>query len=154
GDDRLTTGISLRLEAVAGRAFRSCYCSRQAIAHLGRNHAHYWRKKTPLCIEGRLFAPNAEEVVSFSASRIPYAVPMSFAVRACHISLGMFDAFRLHLARSVELMEPVVLFGIQFTLGLLIYALIAAWYVAPRVSKLPTALALAPLLWVHALRRV
>ena len=51
-------------------------------------------------------------------------------------------------------MEPVILFGIQFTLSLLIYALIAAWYVAPRLSKLPTALALAPLLWVHAFRVV
>lgn len=51
-------------------------------------------------------------------------------------------------------MEPVVLFGIQFTLSLVIYALIAIWYVAPRLSKLPTALALAPLLWVHAFRVV
>jgi len=51
-------------------------------------------------------------------------------------------------------MEPVVLFGIQFTLSLVIYALIAIWYVAPRLSKLPTALALAPLLWVHTFRVV
>src|SRR5689334_98489 len=60
----------------------------------------------------------------------------------------------IQLARSVELMEPVVLFGIQFTLSLVIYALIAIWYVAPRLSKLPTALALAPLLWVHTFRVV
>lgn len=51
-------------------------------------------------------------------------------------------------------MEPVILFGIQFTLSLVIYALIAIWYVAPRLAKLPTALALAPLLWVHAFRVV
>jgi len=51
-------------------------------------------------------------------------------------------------------MEPVVLFGIQFTLSLLIYALIAVGMLAPRLSKLPTALALAPLLWVHAFRVV
>ncbi len=34
-------------------------------------------------------------------------------------------------------MQPIVLFGIQFTLSLLAYALIAAWYVLPRLSKLP-----------------
>jgi hypothetical protein len=51
-------------------------------------------------------------------------------------------------------MEPIVLFGIQFTTCLLIYALIAGWYVAPRLSKLPTELAVVPLLWVHAFRIV
>src|SRR5882672_8964643 len=51
-------------------------------------------------------------------------------------------------------MEPIVLFGIQFTLSLVAYALIAFWYVAPRLSRLPRALALAPLLWVHAFRIV
>jgi hypothetical protein len=49
-------------------------------------------------------------------------------------------------------MEPIVLFGIQFTMSLLVYALIAVWYVAPRLSKLPKELALVPLLWVHAFR--
>ena len=49
-------------------------------------------------------------------------------------------------------MEPVVLFGIQFTMSLLAFSLIAVWYVAPRLSKLPEELALVPLLWVHALR--
>ncbi len=51
-------------------------------------------------------------------------------------------------------MEPVVLFGMQFTLSLAAYALFAAWYAAPRLSRLPLAEALAPLLWVHALRIV
>jgi hypothetical protein len=51
-------------------------------------------------------------------------------------------------------MEPIVLFGIQFTMSLLVYALIASWYVVPRLSKLPTELALVPLLWVHAFRFV
>lgn len=51
-------------------------------------------------------------------------------------------------------MEPIVLFGIQFTLSLLAYSLIAAWYVAPRLSRLPRELALVPLLWVHAFRVV
>jgi hypothetical protein len=49
-------------------------------------------------------------------------------------------------------MEPIVLFGIQFTLSLLVYALIAAWYVVPRLSGLPRDAALVPLLWVHAFR--
>ena len=51
-------------------------------------------------------------------------------------------------------MEPIVLFGIQFTLSLVVYALIGFWYVAPRLSKLPREAALVPLLWVHAFRIV
>jgi hypothetical protein len=51
-------------------------------------------------------------------------------------------------------MEPIVLFGIQFTLSLVAYALIAFWYVVPRLSKLPLETALVPLLWVHAFRIV
>ena len=51
-------------------------------------------------------------------------------------------------------MKPIVLFGIQFTLSLVAYWLIAFWYVAPRLSGLPPELALAPLLWVHAFRIV
>ena len=51
-------------------------------------------------------------------------------------------------------MEPIVLFGLQFTLSLVAYSLIAFWYVAPRLAGLPRELALAPLLWVHAFRIV
>ncbi len=51
-------------------------------------------------------------------------------------------------------MEPIVLFGIQFTVSLVVYSLIAFWYVAPRLWGLPLELALAPLLWVHAFRIV
>jgi hypothetical protein len=51
-------------------------------------------------------------------------------------------------------MEPIVLFGIQFTLSLVVYGLIASWYVVPRLSGLSRAVALAPLLWVHAFRVV
>jgi hypothetical protein len=50
------------------------------------------------------------------------------------------------------MIEPIALFGIQFTLSLAAYGLIAWWYVAPRLSRLPLDLALAPLLWVHAFR--
>ncbi len=52
------------------------------------------------------------------------------------------------------MIEPTALFGTQFTLSLVAYSLIAFWYVAPRLSRLPLAAALAPLLWVHAFRIV
>jgi hypothetical protein len=52
------------------------------------------------------------------------------------------------------MIEPIALFGIQFTLSLAAYGLISWWYVAPRLSRLPLELALAPLLWVHAFRIV
>jgi hypothetical protein len=51
-------------------------------------------------------------------------------------------------------MEPTVLFGVQFTLSLVAYLLIAFWYVVPRLSGLPRELALVPLLWVHAFRTI
>ncbi len=51
-------------------------------------------------------------------------------------------------------MEPIVLFGIQFTLSLVAYTLIAFWYVVPRLSGLPREAALMPLLWIHAFRIV
>src|SRR5712692_2469204 len=51
-------------------------------------------------------------------------------------------------------MPPIVLFGIQFTFSLIAYALIAWWYVMPRLSRLPREAALVPLLWVHAFRIV
>src|SRR5260221_822390 len=51
-------------------------------------------------------------------------------------------------------MEPIVLFGLQFTMSLVAYLLIAFWYVAPRLSGLPREAALVPLLWVHAFRVV
>jgi hypothetical protein len=51
-------------------------------------------------------------------------------------------------------MPPIVLFGIQFTFSLVAYALIAWWYVAPPLSKLPREVALVPLVWIHAFRIV
>src|SRR2546426_4942868 len=51
-------------------------------------------------------------------------------------------------------MPPIVLFGIQFTFCLAAYALIAWWYGAPRLDRLPRELALVPLLWIHAFRIV
>ena len=52
------------------------------------------------------------------------------------------------------MIEPIALFGIQFTLSLAAFGLIALWYVTPRLSRLPLELALVPLLWVHAFRIV
>src|SRR5262249_1617604 len=52
------------------------------------------------------------------------------------------------------IMQPLVLFSIQFSLSLLAYALIALWYVAPRLSGLPREAAVVPLLWIHAFRIV
>jgi hypothetical protein len=51
-------------------------------------------------------------------------------------------------------MEPIVLFGIQFTFFLVAYSLIAWWYGAPRLSRLPREAALVPLVWIHAFRMV
>ena len=51
-------------------------------------------------------------------------------------------------------MPPIVLFGIQFTFSLAVYALIAWWYVSPRLSRIPRELALVPLVWVHVFRIV
>ena len=52
------------------------------------------------------------------------------------------------------MIDPFVLFNIQFTLSLAAYALIAFWYVEPRLSRMPREAALVPLLWVHAFRVV
>ena len=49
-------------------------------------------------------------------------------------------------------MQPIVLFGIQFTLSLVAYSLIAFWYVVPRLSGLPREIAIMPLLWLHVFR--
>jgi hypothetical protein len=50
--------------------------------------------------------------------------------------------------------NPVVLFGVQLTLALVAYALIAGWYVWPRLVPLPLLVALQPLVWVHVFRVV
>jgi hypothetical protein len=50
--------------------------------------------------------------------------------------------------------QPIVIFSIQFTMSLVLYALVAIWYVGPRLSKLPRSEALQPLLLVHAFRIV
>jgi len=49
-------------------------------------------------------------------------------------------------------MQPIVLFGIQFTFSLVAYALAAWWYLVPRLARLPREMALVPLVWVHVFR--
>jgi hypothetical protein len=51
-------------------------------------------------------------------------------------------------------MKPIVLFGVQFTLALVAYALLAWWHLAPRLAKLDRHQALEPLVLVHAFRIV
>lgn len=49
-------------------------------------------------------------------------------------------------------MNPQLLFGIQFTLSLVISGLVAKWYIAPALNKRPMQAALVPLFLVHTLR--
>ena len=49
-------------------------------------------------------------------------------------------------------MQPIVLFGLQFTFSLVAYAVAAWWYLAPRLARLPREAALVPLVWIHVLR--
>ena len=49
-------------------------------------------------------------------------------------------------------MEPILLFGIQFTFALVAYAVAAWWYLAPRLARLPREVALVPLVWIHVFR--
>lgn len=49
-------------------------------------------------------------------------------------------------------MSPFFIFGIQITLSILVFALVAKWYVAPRLAGLPLEKALVPLLWINVFR--
>ncbi|MCI0553117.1 MAG: hypothetical protein L0287_19390 [Anaerolineae bacterium] len=51
-------------------------------------------------------------------------------------------------------MDAFQIFGLQTTLSLIVYTLIAKWYVWPRLTALPLHEALVPLLFVHTLRHV
>jgi hypothetical protein len=48
--------------------------------------------------------------------------------------------------------SPTTLLGVQFTFSLVLFALVANWYIWPALQKLPVAAALVPLFLVHALR--
>lgn len=49
-------------------------------------------------------------------------------------------------------MTTLQIFATQFALNLIVYALIARWYLAPRLAAVPLHAALIPLLLPHALR--
>ena len=49
-------------------------------------------------------------------------------------------------------MSPTTLLGVQFTFSLVLFALVAKWYIAPALSRLSVHSALVPLFLVHALR--
>jgi hypothetical protein len=51
-------------------------------------------------------------------------------------------------------MTPLQIFAVQFALSLAVYALIARWYVAPRLAAMPLHDALVPLLLLHAFRHM
>ena len=49
-------------------------------------------------------------------------------------------------------MSPLSLFGVQFTLSVIIFSLVAKWYITPALNRLPIHSALVPLFLVHGLR--
>ena len=52
------------------------------------------------------------------------------------------------------MMESATIFGLQFLLSLIVYALIAKWYVAPWLAAKPVDQALMPLIFPHAFRHI
>src|SRR5262249_51051401 len=53
-----------------------------------------------------------------------------------------------------DYMDSFQIFGLQFFLSLLLYALIAKWFVAPHLALLPLPDALIPLFFLHAFRHL
>lgn len=51
-------------------------------------------------------------------------------------------------------MSTFQIFGLQFLLSLVVYGLLARWYLAPRLAALPLSSALMPLLFLHAFRHL
>ena len=51
-------------------------------------------------------------------------------------------------------MDSFQIFGVQFLLSLIVYGLLAKWYVAPALARLPLHDALIPLLVPHAFRHL
>lgn len=51
-------------------------------------------------------------------------------------------------------MDTLAIFGLQFVLSLVVYALLAKWYVTPRIAEKPINQALIPLIFPHAFRHI
>jgi hypothetical protein len=49
-------------------------------------------------------------------------------------------------------MNSQLLFIVQFTLSLVIFVMIARWYIGPTLDEMPVRAALVPLFFVHTLR--
>ena len=49
-------------------------------------------------------------------------------------------------------MSPTTLLGVQFTFSLVLFSLVATWYISPFLNTFPVRTALVPLFLVHALR--
>jgi hypothetical protein len=49
-------------------------------------------------------------------------------------------------------MNPTTLTGLQFTFSTVLFALVAKWYIAPALNRLPLHSALVPLFLAHSLR--
>src|SRR5215831_8196795 len=49
-------------------------------------------------------------------------------------------------------MNPQLLFGVQFTLSLIIFVMVARWYISPALSRMPIRAALVPIFLIHTLR--
>ena len=49
-------------------------------------------------------------------------------------------------------MSPTTLTGVQFTFSMVLFVLVAKWYISPALNKLPVNSALVPLFLVHGLR--
>ena len=49
-------------------------------------------------------------------------------------------------------MSPTTIFAVQFTSSLVLFGLVAKWYVSPAFRRLSVSQALGPLFLVHALR--
>ncbi len=52
------------------------------------------------------------------------------------------------------MLDQSAIFGLQFLLSLIVYALIAKWYVAPWLAEKPVEQALIPLIFPHAFRHI
>ncbi len=51
-------------------------------------------------------------------------------------------------------MDTLAIFGLQLVLSLIVYALIAKWYVSPWLARKPIDQALMPLIFPHAIRHL
>lgn len=49
-------------------------------------------------------------------------------------------------------MDPFYILNLQSTLSLVAFALLAKWYIAPRLAQMQLEDALVPLLWIHVFR--